>query len=438
MSSRYFTETDAENLKLLEDAVSRIKIKAGNENRSLTTDEAEMVKKLSDAIFDLKKIPYPPQTLERNFSYDSSGRRVYGNTGAGGSYQIKGPRDSKDYRSLFGVEGPSWTDKDIGFFGALCSGRHHPGLTQRSMLENVPSSGGFLVPVQTSQRIHDVALENEIILPRAYVIPMISNELKIPATVIGSHASALMGGFTASFTAEAGTIDENSPKVRNMTLTAKKLTGLVRFSAELASDAIGGERQIETICARGLAHYRDASFISGSGAGEPQGLLNSACLVTTAKEVGQKADTLTYENVCKMMAAMYPPSFKNSIWIAHPSTIPQLLSLSLAVGTGGNQVNVFSESNGRFQMLTREVIFSEKMQTLGNKGDICLVDLSQFCVALRAELRVDLSIHTYFTTDELLLRLISQFDGQMLWNEPLTLSDGVTQVSPVVTLAERA
>ena len=52
-------------------------------------------------------------------------------------------------------------------------------------------------------------------------------------------------------------------------------------------------------------------------------------------------------------------------------------------------------------------------------------------------MRFDMSIHVHFTTDELLARLIERHDGQPLWDEPLTLEDGSTEVSPFVVLAAR-
>jgi HK97 family phage major capsid protein len=66
-----------------------------------------------------------------------------------------------------------------------------------------------------------------------------------------------------------------------------------------------------------------------------------------------------------------------------------------------------------------------------------LCDFSQYVVGLREEMRVDLSQHLYFTTDEVAARLIERHDGQPLWADPLTLEDGSTQVSPFVALAAR-
>jgi HK97 family phage major capsid protein len=420
-----------QNIKKLSEKVGDITLRAINEGRALTNAEAGLVAEIEASISEERKhLPAnSPLTLD-----GSAFKRKY----SGNPYELRSPGQEKNYKGLFGAdEGFRWTDKDTSFFSAVFSGRHHPGLTVRAMSETIPSDGGFLVPSQTAEKIHNVSLENEVVMPLAFVQPMKSNEIKIPGMVIGSHASSLMGGFTASYTSELGTINEADPKTRSMTLTAKKLTGLIRFSSELMADAIGGETQITNICGKGLAWYRDKAFLKGTGAGQPLGILNSPCVVTVAKETGQKKNTIMYENLCKMMAAIYAGSFKNSVWICHQSTIPQLLTLSLSVGLGGNAIPVMSESNGKFTMLTRPVIFTEKTETLGTKGDIMLADLSQYVIGLRSEMRFDLSIHVAFSTDEVLARLIERHDGQPLWNEPLILADGTTTVSPFVVLADR-
>jgi HK97 family phage major capsid protein len=353
-------------------------------------------------------------------------------------FALRGPRDAKDYDSLFGGGGYQWQDRDATFLAALFSGRHHPGLVKNAtMTETVPSDGGFLVPVETARQIHAVSLENELVAPRAYVQPMLSNECKVPAMEIGDHSTALLGGFTASYVDELGTITEANPKARGMTLNAKKLTGLIRVSNELAADAIGGEAQIINLCGKGLAWYRDKAFLKGTGAGQPLGILNAGCLVSVDPESGQDADTIMYENLTKMMAAMFAGSFNNSVWVCHQTTIPQLLTLSIAIGTGGAHIPVMRESDGVFSILTRPVLFTEKTEALGNKGDIMLCDFSQYCVGLRQGMRIDTSIHVGFSTDELYARLIERHDGQPLWDKPLTLLDGATKVSPFVCLAAR-
>ena len=88
-------------------------------------------------------------------------------------------------------------------------------------------------------------------------------------------------------------------------------------------------------------------------------------------------------------------------------------------------------------MLTRPVIFTEKTEVLGDEGDILLADFSQYIIGLRDGLRMDVSQHVYFESDESVGRLIERHDGQPLWSKPLKLADGTT-VSPFVTLKARA
>lgn len=425
-----------ENIRKMSAKLGEIESLAREEGRALTAKEAGLVAELSAAIDEERKhLPVSsPLTMENSrFGAHRGG-------GSGRGYALLGPAQAKDYHSLFGADdGRAWEDKETGFFQAVFSGRHHPGLIRAAaMAESVPSDGGFLVPSELAAKIHAVSLENEIVMPRCYVQPMRSNEIKIPAMTIGDHSTSLYGGFTASYTAETGTITEHNPKTRAMSLNAKKLTGLLRFSSELAADIPSGEGQIIQICGKGLGWYRDKAFLKGTGAGEPLGILNAGCSITVAKESGQRADTICYENLTKMLGRLFPGSFNNSVWICQVTAIPQLLQLSQAVGTGGSAVPVLSESGGVWRILTRPVIFTEKTEKLGDLGDILLADLTQYVVGLRSEMRFDMSIHVGFLTDEIYARLIERHDGQPLWDSPLTLEDGSTTVSPFVTLAERA
>lgn len=431
----YLSEADVrEDIGKLQDKIVEITVRAAQEKRDLNSEESKWTKEAASEIADLERHaeklrPEPARTLE-NGPFGQLKR-------TGTPYELKAPRMSKDYKSLFGTGGYAWPDKQSTFFDAVFSGRHHPGLIRAAMGETVPSDGGFLVPSEYAERIHNVSLENEIVMPRCFVQPMKSNEINLPAMEIGNHSSSLFGGFTASYTAEAGTISEANPKARRMTLNAKKLTGLIRFSSELAQDIPGGENQIINICGKGLAWYRDKAFLKGTGAGEPLGILNSPCIIEVNPETGQLTDTIQYLNLTKMMAAMFSGSFGNSVWVCHQSTIPQLLQLSITVGTGGAHIPVLTRAGGGFEMLTRPVIFTEKTEKLGDKGDIMLCDFSQYVVGLRSEMRFDMSIHVHFTTDELLARLIERHEGQSLWDKALTLEDGSTTVSPFVVLGAR-
>lgn len=354
-------------------------------------------------------------------------------------YELRTADQTKSWSDLYG-KGRSdyrWEDPESTFFEAVISQRYHPGLVKRALVSGTPSAGGFLVPSETAKAIHDVSLESEIVMPRANVMPMASDTLHLPAFSIGDHSSNLYGGFIAYYKGEGSTLTEADPTVRECQLSLNKLTGFLKYSNELRADMRGGEKALINIAGKGLAWYRDLAYLKGSGVGKPLGILNSPSLITVSKETGQAADTVTYSNLTEMLAVLAPSSFSKAVWVCHISTIPQLLQLSIAVGTGGSFIPVMSETSGKFTILSRPVIFTEKTEPLGTKGDIMLCDFSQYVIGLREEMRVDTSQHVYFTTDHSALRIIERHDGQSIWNEALTLEDGSTEVSPFVTLEAR-
>jgi HK97 family phage major capsid protein len=346
--------------------------------------------------------------------------------------------DKKDFRSLFGAPGQGWQHRDMTFLEALCSGRAHPGLNERrGMSEGDNQAGGFLVPNELAETVHNVSVGQELVLPRCNVIRMSGASIEVPAFAISDMSSSLFGGFTASWTGETGTMTDANPTTRSMNFVAKKLTGFVRLSNELFEDIGRRSNDLLNVIGQGLSWYRDKYLLTGDGVGKPLGIKNSPCAIEIPKETGQAADTIVYENLVKMLSRMHPAGVNRCVWVCHPSCLPQLLSLSISLGTGGSHIPVLTATSGKYECLTRPLVLSEHMSVVGDVFDIALIDFSQYAVALRSDLHMNMSAHTYFNTDELAIRLISRFDGQSLWDQAMTLPDGVTTVSPVVTLAAR-
>ena len=349
----------------------------------------------------------------------------------------------RSYRSLF-CSKPDSPPLDRGgwaSFGEFARAIQHKlsdERIQRSLQEGIGSDGGFSVPTAFAAEVFDVALEQEIVRPRALIVPMKTDEKKIPATTIGDHSSNLYGGVISYWESEGSTLTQAEPTFRSLKLKAKKLTCYGIATAEWEEDVPGSVSMIDKTFANAIGFYLDKAFLKGSGAGQPLGILNSPCLIAVAEEGGQDADTINYPNLCNMLARLHPASYANSIWVAHTSTIPQLLQLSHIVGTAGSLVPALKDAGrGTWTLLTRPVVFTEKLEPLGDQGDILLADMSQYAIGMRRELRFDVSIHVKFASDQVAYRAIARIDGQPLWDEALTLEDGSTTVSPFVTLVER-
>lgn len=375
---------------------------------------------LTDA--DFKPVPqYAPQHI------GEPAKRTAGQTGP-------------EYRSMFGEpQSRGGFDSFNEYLSVMASAKYEPRLEElRQMITGVGSEGGFLIPEGFAAQILDVALESEIVRPRARIWPMTTENLKIPGWNGFDHSGGdLYGGFGGAWLAEAGTATREYPELRQIELKAKKLAIYSQASRELIESGVNFEQQLFGAMAKSVSWHMDNAYISGNGVGRPLGILNSPGVVSVAPEPGQAAGTLLHENLANMFARLHPSLINNSVWLCNSTAIPQLLQLSIAVGVGGVHVPVLSDTGGQFKMLTRPVIFTEKVPQLGTEGDIILVDLSQYAVGLRREIFMDKSNAPGWLQDLQDYRTLVRVDGQGTWSDVFTPANGATQ-GWAVTIQDRA
>lgn len=313
------------------------------------------------------------------------------------------------------------------------------GQLRNAMGSSVPSDGGFLVPEEYRSGLLAATLEQAIVRPRSTVVPMGSQTLAIPTADDTSHVSSLFGGVVGAWTEESAQLDATAPKFGRVKLEAKKLTAYTEAPNELVNDTPGFDAIISRIFPAALAWYEDSAFIDGSGVGEPLGFLNSAAAVSVAKEAGQAADTIVWENILGMVQRMLPSSFGRAVWIANPNCFKELATMGLAVGTGGGPTLISNFAQpAPTSILGRPLLFSEHMKTLGDAGDIALVDLSYYLIGDRQTMSLETSQHFKFRNDELAIRIIERADGRLWIASAITPANGTDTLSPVVKLAARA
>ncbi|MGD9749775.1 MAG: phage major capsid protein [Acidimicrobiia bacterium] len=321
------------------------------------------------------------------------------------------------------------------------------GVERMSKLRNdysstVPSEGGFLVPEEFRAELLRVALESAIVRPRARVIPMGTPRIKFPAIDSTSNASSVYGGIIGYWSEEGATLTASSAKFSSITLDAQKLTGYAEVPNELLADsAVSVSAFIDQTFPEALAWFEDIAFLRGTGVGEPLGILSTGntCAVSVAKESGQAADTIVWENLVKMFSRMLPQSLSRAVWVAHIDTFPELATMALSVGTGGGPIWLKDgDQSAPMSILGRPVIFTEKAETLGDLGDINLIDFGYYLIGDRQQVSAQTSEHFKFNTDTTAYRIIQRVDGRPWLKSAITPNKGSNTLSPVVKLAARA
>jgi HK97 family phage major capsid protein len=416
-----------------------------NSNTGLMTDEQRT--DFNNAKAKIDSLTREIEETERNNEREmengiNGGYGQYGNletkTGNG---SLK-PGDKKDYRSMFRI-----TDLDNGdfedkeeFFRVLASGRYDERLqrlNKRAHIEGIQSDGGYSVPEELAGWLMDNALEGEVVRPRAKVYERKSNIRKIPGwNGFDNSNGELFGGFTYQWLGENSTATRSQGKLMQVALMANKLALYTNASNELLDDGLTFEEQLGEALIMAIRWGLDYAFLQGNGVAKPLGMLNDPALIEVDPEDGQGVSTILYENLLNMMKRLHPVAVNNAIWIANQTAFTQLMTMTIAVGTGGEHIRAVEMVGNGYRLLGKPLIFTEKVPQLGEKGDISIADFSHYAIGLRKDVRIDRSNAPGWTEDVSDFRAILRGTGQGLWPKAFTPRHG-EQTSWCVTLGER-
>ena len=348
------------------------------------------------------------------------------------------PTPAKDNEKRFSSFGEQLM---AAYRAAMPGGKVDERLTTRAasgLNESTPSDGGFLVQQDFVTELLKRTYETGILASKVKKIPISTNAngMKINAIDEDSRANgSRWGGVQTYWEGEADEITASKPKFRQMELSLKKLTGLCYATDELLQDAAALEAVIRQAFAEEFGFKIDDAILSGSGEGEPLGILNSGAIVTVAKEASQ-TDIITVENLIKMWNRLWSRSRANAVWYINQELEPYLYTLKIGdkpvyIPAGGLSEKPYGTLFGR------PVVPIEQCSAAGEVGDIILADIGQYLLIDKGGIKSASSIHVRFLYDENVFRFIYRVDGKPIWTKPLTPYKGSATVSPFVTLAKR-
>lgn len=307
--------------------------------------------------------------------------------------------------------------------------------------EGTGADGGFLVPPDYRTAIMEKVMGEDSLLGRTDTMETASNTLVIPADETTPWQSS--GGLQAYWESENGQITQSKVQLKEKTVRLNKLTALVPVTEELLADASGLDTYLRRKVPEKFDFKINNALINGTGAGEPKGILNADGLVSVAKESGQSADTIVFENIVNMWSRMYAPLRRNAVWLINQEIEPQLYTLSFE-GTSSS-VPAYMPANGLSTspfatLMGRPVVPTQACKALGDVGDIIFAAWDQYLTAVKSTgIRQDVSIHLWFDYDTAAYRFIMRVGGQPWWASTITgYQSGVSTLGAFIALAARA
>lgn len=297
--------------------------------------------------------------------------------------------------------------------------------------------GGFLLPGGLAPNVMSVMAESDPISGRTTQIPMQTATVDINARVDRNHSTSVSGGLRVYRRAEGDTSASSRQEYEQVTLRATSLFGLAYATEEVL------QRSPISFVALLEAGFRDEFVakqvderLNGSGVGMMEGIKNTAAMISVAKETGQAADTVLYENVIKMRSRCW--GYGNAIWMANHDVLPQLMLLNQSIGTAG--VAIWQPSGREDHpdlLLGRPLIFSEFCATVGDQGDLICANWSQYLEGTLTGLDQAESIHVRFVNHERTFKFWLENDGKCWWRSALTPKRSAQTLSPYVFLDAR-
>lgn len=314
------------------------------------------------------------------------------------------------------------------------------------MNEGVGEDGGFLVPAEFREAIMKIVEGEDSLLAMCDSSTTARNAVTQNVDKTTPWGTA---GINVYWEGEGQAATASKQPTEQNTLRLNKLFARVDVSDELLEDAPQLDNYLRVKAPEVMTSTINLALVQGNGVGKPLGFMNSGALVTISKETSQPADSIHHRNLTKMMGRMYAPSWPRSTWLMHQDVWALLPLISFRdVGAypstaTGTAVPAYMPPSGISgapfgTLYGRPIKLLEAMETIGDLGDIALVDMSAYRAVTKAGgTRVDTSIHLKFDTDETVFRFIFRLAGAPWWSSTISPRDGSNTRSPFVTLESR-
>jgi HK97 family phage major capsid protein len=279
------------------------------------------------------------------------------------------------------------------------------------------------------------SLDEGSFLPLTDQLPIGGNSITFPTDETTPWGT---DGIRVYWASEADAANQKKPKLGEKTMKLRKIIGLVPMTDELLADGLAGGAYVNKKLGQHLAWTINTAIVDGNGAGKPLGFRTAAAIITQTKEAGQAADTIVAANVAKMLGRLTPAALASpsTRWLLNNDCLNQLITMTI-----GN-VPIWTPPSAGLKdaplgfLLGRPIVPTQAAQTLGDLGDIQLVDFRQYATISKGPEYAE-SIHLFFDADATAFRLVFRMDGQPWLAAPVSPANGANTLSPFVQLEAR-
>lgn len=310
------------------------------------------------------------------------------------------------------------------------------GAAPANFQQNQGGSGeGFLVPSDFRQAIWELAFNEPDLLSMVNPEPTASNSVKIVKDESTPWGAA---GVQAYWRAEGSQMLASKASQTGMNVDLHELYAFVLATSEVLQDAPRLQDRLTRQAARAISWKASDAIMWGDGNGKPLGFMNSPALVTVDKEGGQAADTLVVKNILKMNSRVLRNGGR-PIFLGNSDIDPELGAMTIGNVPAFLPNNQPLSSPWEGYIRGKPLLYTEHSSTIGDLGDLALVDMSGYFAATKQGGGIDFaaSIHLFFDYNIQAFRWTFRFGGQPFLAAPVQPKNGPNTKSHFVTLQAR-
>lgn len=222
---------------------------------------------------------------------------------------------------------------------------------------------------------------------------------------------------TASWTTESGTTDKQKKATGSITFSYYKLKVQVSMSVIVENVTLDiFEKTIASNIAEAIIKALETAIISGSGTGQPKGILTET--VITGQEVPLvEGASITYVNLCEAEGKL-PAGYDSAVWCMRKATyMSQIVGMVDTAGQPIARVNAGTNGKPEYTILGRPVEFSDDVPAFATTvtADTTVAFLFRFeDYMLNTSLGVTVSTYVDQNTDDKITKAITLADGKVI------------------------
>ncbi len=330
---------------------------------------------------------------------------------------IRVMRSAEDYRNHYATRGDFRSGVTLTDFLRGAARMKTSSEATRALAIGTDSSGGYALPSSVMPGILEaLAPASSLLLAGAGILPLSEGAKTFNFAAVDALP-------VATWRAENGAADESAPTFKNIAITPRSLSFMVKVSRELLADATNIETAVNAAIAQAFAIEIDRVGLLGTGtAPEPRGLKNTSGIQTVTNGINGTA-LASYANIFSGIEKIL--TVNGPIPTAAIMAPRSLVRLGALQDTTDQPLQLPGMLQNVKLLQTSQLPIDLSVGDSDDCSDIFLGDFSKMFICLREALNVQVLVETFADHGQIAFMCHARLDIAVQYPQAFCLISGV-------------